>query len=116
VGLADFSLALLRDGVPIAARDSNVDNLEHLSWTLEKSANYSLQVYRFDGGGLATENFALAARVLNLGSGAGVTRALSLDAEGTLAMAMAAPVPEPGGVFLAFAAVFLTTRGRRARR
>ena len=76
VGLADFSLALLRDGVPIAASDSNVDNLEHLSWTLEKSANYSLEVYRFEGGGLATENFAPAARVLNLGSGAGVTRAV----------------------------------------
>lgn len=116
VGLADFSLALLRDGVPIAASDSNVDNLEHLSWTLEKSANYSLQVYRFEGGGLASENFALAARVLNLGSGAAVTRALSVDAGSTLAMAMAAPVPEPGGVFLAFAAVLLTTRGRRARR
>jgi len=93
-----------------------VDNLEHLSWTLEKSANYSLQVYRFDGGGLATENFALAARVLNLGSGAGVTRALSFEEAGAAALAMAAPVPEPGGVFLAFATVLFTTRGRRARR
>lgn len=114
-GLADFTLALLRDGVPIAASDSPVDNLEHLSWTLEKTANYSLQIYRFDGGGLAKEDFALAARVLKGDVGAGVMRSVSVPvgAEPSYALAMASPVPEPGAALPGIAVVALLGRRRR---
>jgi subtilisin family serine protease len=113
-GLADFTLALLRDGVPIAASDSNVDNLEHLSWTLEKTANYTLQVYRFEEGGLATENFALAARVLK-GESAGVMQSLSFDGSQAAAFA-ATPVPEPGVVALGLTCMALASSTRRRRR
>jgi hypothetical protein len=115
--LADFTLELVRDGVVIAGSDSDVDNLEHLSWTLEKSATYSLEVYRFEEGGLATENFALAARVLNASAAAataGVSRSLSFEAGDALAMAMAAPVPEPGvGGMMAVGGLLITMRRRR---
>src|SRR5688572_26825179 len=63
--LADFTLTLLRNGVPVAGSDSDVDNAEHLAWSISRGGEYSLQVYRFDGTGIATEPFALAARVLN---------------------------------------------------
>jgi hypothetical protein len=112
-GLADFTLALLRDGVPIAASDSPVDNLEHLSWTLEKTANYSLQIYRFEGGGLAKEDFALAARVLKGDVGAGVMRSAPVGAEPSYALAMASPVPEPGAALPGIAVVALLGRRRR---
>ncbi|MEZ0266667.1 MAG: S8 family serine peptidase, partial [Phycisphaerae bacterium] len=62
--LADFTLTLLRDGVPVAQSDSDVDNLEHLSWILQADGNYSLEVYRFDGSGTESEAFAVAARVV----------------------------------------------------
>jgi hypothetical protein len=89
-----------------------VDNLEHLSWTLEKSASYSLQVYRFEEGGLASENFALAARVLK-GQAAGVMQSLSVEAADSYALAMAAPVPEPGGLLVGAGVFALGMRRRR---
>ncbi|HEY7119898.1 MAG TPA: S8 family serine peptidase [Tepidisphaeraceae bacterium] len=114
VGLADFTLRLLRDGVPIAASDSNVDNLEHLSWTLEKTAKYSLEVYRFEGGGLKTEDFALAARVLRgdaaAAQAAGVMRSLAVEPGALEAVA----VPEPS--IPVFCVMTLTMLGLRRSR
>ena len=87
--LADFTLRLLKDGDVIGASDSSVDNLEHLSWRLTQAGNYSLQVYRFDEGGLVSEKFALAARVVQNGAG-------SLAPGGIAGVFASSPVPEPG--------------------
>ena len=59
---------MLRDGIPVAMSDSDVDNLEHLSWTLERNGHYTLEVYRFAEGGIASEPFALAAQVIGVRS------------------------------------------------
>lgn len=65
VPIADFVLTLFKDGRPIAASDSDVDNLEHLSWVLSGSGRYALEIYRSSDGGYKREAYALAARVLN---------------------------------------------------
>jgi subtilisin family serine protease len=100
--LADFTLTLLRNGIPIAGSDSDVDNVEHLAWSITRGGEYSLEVYRFDGIGIATEPFALAARVLNP------------SREVMRASLRASETPEPGGVGLV--AVVLVLVGARQRR
>lgn len=118
--LADFTLALLRDGVPIAGSDSSVDNVEHLSWTLEKTANYSLEVYRFADSGLKNEAYAVAARVLNadapsivnMALAAGVQRGAAYEASGEARGFEA--VPEPGG--MVWVVVGMGWVGRRRQR
>src|SRR5688500_2878369 len=82
--LADFTLTLLRNGIPIAGSHSDVDNVEHLAWSITRGGEYSLEVFRFEGSGLASEQYALAARVLNP-AGVGVSRGL-----------VATAVPESG--------------------
>lgn len=114
--LADFALTLLRDGVPIAGSDSSVDNLEHLSWTLEKTGNYTLDIYRFAGSGLPTENYALAARVLKGNAPAilqslGIERGLATSATGEL-RDFEAPEPAPLSLCM-IAAGFALVRRRR---
>jgi hypothetical protein len=117
--LADFTLTLLRDGVPIGGSDSSVDNLEHLSWTLEATANYSLRIYRFADSGLPSEQFALAAQVMKGSAEAAVQREL-LSAGGDRGAAYAASglsrgldVPEPSGVL--WVVVGMAMMGRRRR-
>ena len=107
--LADFTLELLRDGVPVAMSDSDVDNLEHLSWTLERNGHYTLEVYRFAEGGIASEPFALAAQVMAAQTAA-LRRSIGLD--GGEAAAFAA-VPEPSTALLAFVGMILRTARRR---
>ncbi|HEY7120607.1 MAG TPA: S8 family serine peptidase, partial [Tepidisphaeraceae bacterium] len=65
VPLADFVLTLAKDGRNFLASDSDVDNLEELSYTVKSSGNYTLEVYRYSDGGMKNETFALAAQVLN---------------------------------------------------
>lgn len=115
--LADFALTLLRDGVAIAGSDSSVDNLEHLSWTLEKTGTYTLEVYRFADSGLPTEDYALAARVLKGNAPAilqslGIERGLATSASGEL---RGFEAPEPGALALCVMAVGFAL-GRRRRR
>lgn len=115
--LADFTLTLLRDGVPIAASDSNVDNLEHLSWTLEKTGTYTLEVYRFTGSGLPTENFALAARVLkgdapSILQALGVERGLPTTASGEL-RDFEAPEPASVATFVVLGGAAMMRRRRK---
>lgn len=118
--LADFVLTLTRNGVPIAASDSDVDNLEHLSWVLEATADYALQVYRFADGGLASEQYALAARVLK--GDAAAAQAYSASARSAQALVatgalkgMDSAVPEPAGA-VGLALVMLIALARRGRR
>jgi subtilisin family serine protease len=121
--LADFTLRLLRDGEPVVASDSSADNLEHLSWTLDEAGSYSLQVYRFKEGGIASEKFAVAARVLkdsaaslSLVRQAGVSRSLDEGAFGIAGAFGASAVPEPGvGGAIAFCATGALARRRRRR-
>jgi hypothetical protein len=116
--LADFTLRLLKDGKPVVASDSSVDNLEHLSWTLEGSGNYTLQVYRFNEGGLDSEKFALAARVLKDTAAlaqlspemAGVSRAVA-EPWGVVG-GIEAAVPEPGVGGVVVAVLMLVRRKR----
>jgi hypothetical protein len=115
--LADFTLTLLRDGVPIAGSDSDVDNLEHLSWTLEKTGTYTLEVYRFAGSGLPTENFALAARVLkgdapSILQALGAERGLPTTATGEL-RDFEAPEPAALGSFMILGGVAMMGRRRK---
>ena len=115
--LADFTLTLLRDGLPIAGSDSNVDNLEHLSWTLKKTANYTLEVYRFADGGMPTEDYALAARVQkgtapSLLKSLGAERGLPMGASEEL-RGFEAPEPTGAGMVLALTALGLGQRRRR---
>lgn len=113
--LADFTLTLLRDGIPIGGSDSDVDNLEHLSWMLEQTGNYTLEVYRFAESGLPIEQYALAARVLK-GDAPGVLRTIGVQ-RGLPTVATSElrgfDVPEPGGLpFLASAFALLRRRRR----
>jgi hypothetical protein len=116
--LADFSLALLRDGVPVAASDSSVDNLEHLSWKLTDAGNYTLEVYRFIDGGLKEEEFAVAARAfqaetMSSAKEPSLVRGLSYEADGML---RGFEVPEPGATgIVGFGVVLLTSRRARSR-
>jgi hypothetical protein len=115
--LADFTLTLLKDGVPVAGSDSDVDNLEHISWKLAETGNYSLDVYRFAEGGLVSEEFAVAARVLKAtGESANAltaqaARGGAYDADGLL---RGVDVPEPGMMSLVGAGLLITRR-RRSR-
>jgi hypothetical protein len=116
--LADFTLTLLRDGVPIGGSDSSVDNLEHLSWTLEATANYTLRIYRFEGSGLTTEQFALAAQVMKGASAAAVQRELLASSDRGAAYAAAGlsrglDVPEPAGVLWVVMGMAMMVRRRR---
>jgi subtilisin family serine protease len=118
--LADFTLAILRNGVPIAGSDSDVDNLEHISWTLEKTANYTLEIYRFADGGLPIENYALAAQVVQDSASSvlrsvDTTRGPALPSEGEL-KSFDAPEPSGAAVALVLGCMALSRRGRRARR
>jgi hypothetical protein len=117
--LADFTLELVRDGVTIGASDSNVDNLEHLSWTMEKTAKYTLRVYRFADSGLARENFALAAQVMKGSAVASVQRALAAaSARGGAYSATGElrgfEAPEPSGML--WVVMMGAMLGRRRRR
>jgi hypothetical protein len=117
--LADFTLTLLRDGVPIGGSDSSVDNLEHLSWTLEATANYSLRVYRFADSGLANEQFALAAQVMKGSPAASVQRALAAsrgEAYAASGELRGFEAPEPAGALWVVAGMAMMVRGRRGRR
>lgn len=62
--LADFALSLSRDSQLQVTSDSNVDNVEHISWTLTGKGDYTLDVTRFAGTGITLEPYALAARVV----------------------------------------------------
>jgi hypothetical protein len=118
--LADFTLSLLKDGVPVAGSDSDVDNLEHLSWKLTESANYSLAVYRFVDGGMKDEDFAIAARAYQPAAATSsspntVSRGLAFEGGGGLRGFDG--VPEPGtAAGVAGALIFLGRRGQRAVR
>jgi hypothetical protein len=115
--LADFTLTLLRDGVPIGGSDSSVDNLEHLSWTLEATANYTLRVYRFEGSGLASEPFALAAQVMKGASAAAVQREVLAgrgEAYAASGLSRGFEAPEPSGVL--WVVLGMGMMGRRWRR
>jgi len=111
--LADFTLTILRDGVPIGGSDSSVDNLEHLSWTLEKTGTYTLEIYRFADTGLPIEDYALAARVLKGNAPAvlaqGVQRGLPTTATGEL-RDFEAPEPSATAIFAILGAFGLTRR------
>ncbi|MDB5318424.1 MAG: aprN [Phycisphaerales bacterium] len=114
--LADFTLELLRDGVPIGGSDSSVDNLEHLSWTLEATANYTLRVYRFEGSGLPSEAFALAAQVMKGNVAASVQRELAAsrgEAYAASGLSRGFDVPEPTGVLWVVIGVAMIRRRRR---
>lgn len=113
--LADFTLTLLRDGVPIAGSDSD-ENIEHITWTLEKTANYSLEIYRFVEGGAPSESYALAAQVLKPSEYAvqkalSAKRGLATSSSGAL---RGMEVPEPTTVgMLAVVALLGLARRRR---
>lgn len=62
--IANFSLALVKDGRTIAYSDSAVDNLEHFSYRLSASGHYQIFVLRGAQGGERNESFAVAFRVL----------------------------------------------------
>ena len=130
--LADFSLTLLRDGKRIVISDDKANNVEYLSLLLDQPGNYSLEVYRYAGSGIASEPFALAERVLTIASTRhgraipaavrrGVGNALSEQvvpqSAGAAASAAvtAIPVPEPGGALIVLFTVMLAQR-RRGRR
>jgi hypothetical protein len=119
--IADFALTLAVDGRNIAMSDSNYDNLEQLSYKLTRSGNYTLEVFRYEEGGIKNETFALAARVLNnppMLSQLGTSRSLA-DSSGGVSRSFdeavaADAVPEPtGGVLLAGVAVIACARRRR---
>jgi subtilisin family serine protease len=65
VPLADFVLRLVRNGKAVAASDTDGDTLEHLSFIIGSGGRYQLQAYRYTDGGIKSEPFAIAARVLN---------------------------------------------------
>ena len=119
VSLADFSLILLRNGQKVITSDSSADNLENISQDLAASGNYSLEVYRFAGSGLAVEDFALAARVL----AAPISRRARLAAAASTPSAGAstgatrafepAAIPEPSGLWAFILASGILIRRRR---
>lgn len=121
VSLADFSLTLLLDGKKVITSDSSADNLENLSLDLSAAGDYSLEVYRFAGSGLADEDFALAARVLaapvsRRARGVSSGRVPSAAGASTGATRAFEPVsvPEPTGVGVVILVVMiLLQRGRR---
>jgi len=125
--IADFIVTLMKDGRSIAASDSNYDNLEQLSYKLTASGNYTLEVFRYEEGGIKNETFALAARVLNNPPTLrelGVSRALAASDTGGVSRSFeeaaaldAAAVPEPttGFVLLAIGATTCLGRSRRRR-
>ena len=106
VPLADFVLELLRNGKIIAISDSAVDNYENLSLNIKTTANYSLEVYRYDFGGNKNESFAMAARVLANGVSASFSQtdagavAASEGSSGVMRRVGGSEVPEPAGISL----------------
>jgi hypothetical protein len=124
--IADFALTLAVDGRNIAMSDSDVDNLEQLSYKLTRSGNYTLEVFRYDEGGIKNETFALATRVLNnppMLSHLGTSRSLADGAGGVsrsfdeAAALDATAVPEPttGFVLFTLGAAVCSRRGARRR-
>jgi hypothetical protein len=132
--IADFALTLAVNGRNIVASDSNVDNLEQLSYRLTRSGHYTLEVFRYGDGGTKRETFAVAARVLsnpptlrgldvspNLladGSPGGVSRslddaALSSSGDG-LTGATAVPEPSSAALMLVLVGSACARRRRRA--
>lgn len=114
--LADFTLTLLRDGVPIAGSDAE-DNIEHITWTLEKTGRYSLEIYRFVEGGAPSEAYALAAQVLKpeeatIQKALSVKRGFSTDSTGTL-RSLPNSVPEPATLGLVVAVLMAGLMRRR---
>lgn len=119
--IADFILTLVKDGRSIAASDSNYDNLEQMSYKLSASGNYTLEVFRYEEGGIKNETFALAARVLNNPPtlrDLGVSRTLADNAATGVSRSFdeAASVPEPTTGLLLGAATLLTTTTTTRRR
>jgi hypothetical protein len=130
--LADFALTLLKDGKPVATSDSNVDNVEHLSFRITAGGNYAVQAFRFVEGGLKREPFGFAARVLNnapimkhldvagvesLAAGDGVTRGMDMGLwEGDAGAAAMGSVPEPSGVGVVLLVMGALAMGRRRGR
>jgi hypothetical protein len=124
--IADFVLTLSKDGRNIAASDSDVDNLEQLSYRVTRSGNYKLEVFRYAEGGVKNETVALAARVLNnapLLQQLGVSRSLvadgsggvsrSIDDAGAFEAAAAVPEPSTGLVMLTLAGAACARRRSR---
>jgi subtilisin family serine protease len=131
--LADFALTLLKDGKPVATSDSNYDNVEHLSFRLTTAGNYAVQAFRFVEGGIKSEPFGFAARVLNnapvlkhldagvsaaLAESDGFSRSLGMGLSEGDAAAAVASVPEPSGVgvLIVVAGAALARRRRRQLR
>jgi hypothetical protein len=61
--LAEFSLTLLAKSNRVAVSQSTWDNLDYLSIDIPRKGAYSLLITRLPGSGLASEDYALAARV-----------------------------------------------------
>jgi len=57
--LSDLDLQILRNGTLVAESTSNVDNVEHLHWTVDQQAQYTLRVRGLNVNG-GSEQFALA--------------------------------------------------------
>jgi hypothetical protein len=113
VPLADFVLRLVRNGKAVAASDTDNDNLEHLSFVIGSGGHYQLQAYRYTDGGIKSEPFAIAARVLN---NPPILKALGAEAQaisassGGVMRGIEAPEPALGGLFLM---ALLSLRRRR---
>ncbi len=57
--LSDLDLQVFRDGILIAESTSNLDNVEHLKWSVDEAAQYTLRVKGLNVFG-GNEQFALA--------------------------------------------------------
>jgi hypothetical protein len=57
--LSDLDLQILRNGTLVAESTSNIDNVEHLHWTIDQQAQYTLRVRGLNVFG-GSEQFALA--------------------------------------------------------
>jgi hypothetical protein len=62
--LANFTVTLQKDGRDVVNVDSTSDNLQHLSWVVAKTGNYTLDIERQSGTGMLDESYALATSVL----------------------------------------------------
>jgi hypothetical protein len=124
--IADFVITLARDGRNIAASDSDVDNVEQLSYRVSRTGNYTLEVFRYAEGGVRNETFALAARVLNNApvlQQLGVSRSLAMSDDGggvsrsfdeaAAFDAVAVPEPTTGLVLVAMGAIGCLRRRTR---
>lgn len=115
--IANFSLALVKDGRTIAYSDSAADNLEHFSYRLNASGHYQIFVLRGTQGGERNESFAVAFRVLeNAPVLSAITpQYVSADAALPATLQRGGEVPEPGAVSLVVVGSMVML-GRRSRR